>query len=152
MNWCKERQVPRLRADGVAHINDLEDMSNAFACTASDERFRASNGLDGTNNITIEAFPSCSHFVCPAEAPKKLFANAHERPIAEWFEGTKQLSKELKAVGLDGNERDISLEAFADDVFWQVWYGMDKMRRRVFAEFWICQIRRWMRRSRLATG
>ena len=156
----------RLRAAGV-HINDLEDMSNAFACTASEERFRVNDeiarkerhfffNMRATNSTvrfttsegTIEALPSCGHFMGSAEAPK-LFAKACERPITEWFEGTKQLSKELKAVGLDGKEWDISLGAFADDV----WYGVDKMRRRVFfAEYWMCQIRRWMRRSRLAAG
>ena len=41
--------------------------------------------------------------------------------------GTKQLTKELKAVGLDGKERDISLGAFADDVFRKlVWDGQDE--------------------------
>ena len=75
----------------------------------------------------MEALPSSGHFVGSAEAPK-LFAKAHERPMTEWFEGTKQLSKELKAVGLDGKERDISPGAFADDVF-REWLGKDKMRR-----------------------
>ena len=117
----------RLRAAGVAHINDLEDMSNAFACTASEERFwvndeivrekdtsffnmRATNSMVRmtTSEGTIEALPSCGRFMGSAEAPK-LFAKAYERPITEWFEGTKQLSTELKAVGLDGKERDISL-------------------------------------------
>ena len=35
----------RLRAIGVAHINDLEDMSNALACTASEERSRVNDEL-----------------------------------------------------------------------------------------------------------
>ena len=52
---------------------------------------------------------------------------AYERPTAEWLEGTAQLSKELRAVGMDGKERDISLVAFADDVFRKlVWDGHDK--------------------------
>ena len=38
------------------------------------------------------------------------------RSITGWFECTKQLSKELKAVGLDGKVRGISLGALADDV------------------------------------
>ena len=58
----------RLRAAGVAHTYDSEDMSNAFVCTASEERFwvddeqvrerereiflpqDASRQFDGTNN------------------------------------------------------------------------------------------------------
>ena len=35
VNWFKERRA-RLRAAGVAHINDPEDMSNAGVCTASE--------------------------------------------------------------------------------------------------------------------
>ena len=159
----------RLRAAGVEHINDMEDISNAFTCIASEERFRINDeimrekdisffNMRATNSMvrittsegTIEALPSCGHFTGSAEAPK-LFATAHERPITEWFEGTKQLLKELKAVGLDGKERDISLE-LSRMSFFASWYGMDKMRRRVFAEYWMCQIRRWMRRSRLAVG
>ena len=35
----------RLRLAGVAHINDLEDMSNAFAHTAAGERFRVNDEL-----------------------------------------------------------------------------------------------------------
>ena len=86
-----------------------------------------------TSEGTIEALPSCGHFTGSAEAPK-LFATAHERPITEWFEGTKQLSKELKAVGLDGKEWDISLGAFADDVFHMlVWDGQDE-------EEGVCQV------------
>ena len=79
-----------------------------------------------TSEEAIEALLSCGHFMGSAEAPK-LFARAHERPITEWFQGTKHLSKELKAVGLDGNLRDISLGAFADDVFRKlVWDVQDE--------------------------
>ena len=86
----------------------------------------------------MEALPSSGHFVGSAEAPK-LFAKAHERPMTEWFEGTKQLSKELKAVGLDGKERDISPGAFADDVFRELaWDGQDEEEG---VEYCTCQIR-----------
>ena len=74
-----------------------------------------------TSEGTIEALPSCGHFTGSAEAPK-LFATAHERPITEWFEGTKQLSKELKAVGLDGKEWYISLGPLRM-TFSTCWYG-----------------------------
>ena len=39
--WIGER----LRLAGVEHINDLEDMSNAFAHTAAGERFRVNDEL-----------------------------------------------------------------------------------------------------------
>ena len=119
-------------------------MSNLFACTASEEPFRVNGeiaekdisffNVRATNSMVrittsegpIETLPSCGHFMGWAEAPK-LFAKAYERPITEWFEGTKQLPKELKAVGLDGKERDISRGAFADDVFLKlVWDGQDE--------------------------
>ena len=35
----------RLRAAGVAHISNLENMSNASACTASEERSRVNDEL-----------------------------------------------------------------------------------------------------------
>ena len=117
----------RLRAAGVAHINDLEDMINALVCTTSEERCRFNEELVRARDIPlfkmraansmvrvataegkIVALPSCGHFMGPAEAPK-LCAKACERPTTEWFQGTKKLSKELRAVGLDRNEWDISL-------------------------------------------
>ena len=49
------------------------------------------------------------------------------RPITWKWSSARTDAKELKAVGLDGKERDISLTAFADDVFRKlVWYGQDK--------------------------
>ena len=60
------------------------------------------------------------------EAPKIVCVSLRERPITEWLEGTKQLSKELRVVGLDGNERDVSLVKM-------VWGGHDEAKgvRRV---------------------
>ena len=50
-----------------------------------------------------------------------------------WLDCTKHLSIALKAVGLDGKERDTSLVAFADDVFrkmvWDVHDGEEGVRR-----------------------
>ena len=95
-----------------------------------------------TSDGTIEVLPSCGLLMVSAEAPK-LFAKSYERPIIEC-----PLSNELKAVGLDGKERDISLEAFADDVFRKlVRDGQDEEEgvRRVLDV-------RWMRRSCLAAG
>ena len=43
----------RLRAAGVAHINDLEDMSDAFACTASEERFRVNDEIVREKDISF---------------------------------------------------------------------------------------------------
>ena len=43
----------RLRAAGVAHINDLEDMSNAFACIASEERFRVNDEIVREEDISF---------------------------------------------------------------------------------------------------
>ena len=98
-----------------------------------------------TSEGTIEALPRCGHFMGLAAAPK-VFAKANGRPITEWLKGTKQLSsKELKVVGLDGNERDISLVA-SEMMCSASWYGMDTMQRRVFVECWTSQTRRWMRR------
>ena len=116
-------------------------MSNAFACTASEERFRINDetvrekdisffNMRATNSMvrvstsgrTIEALPSCAHFMGSAEAPK-LFAKAYERPITEWFEGTKQLSKELKAVGLG-----TSVWGLPRMTFFASWYGMEWTR------------------------
>ena len=77
----------RLRAAGVAHINDLEDMSNTFACTASEERTRWFH-------------------MGSAEAPN-LFAKGHERPVTAWLRDTERLFRELQAVVLGGKERDL---------------------------------------------
>ena len=43
----------RLRTAGVAHINDPEDMSNAFACTASEERFRVNDEVVRETDISF---------------------------------------------------------------------------------------------------
>ena len=43
----------RLRATGVAHINVLEDMSNAFACTASEEWFRVNDEIVREKDISF---------------------------------------------------------------------------------------------------
>ena len=72
----------RLHAVGVARNSNLEDMSNAFACSASEEWFRfidklvrerdisfinvrATNSMVriATSNGTIEALSSCGHFM-----------------------------------------------------------------------------------------
>ena len=56
----------------------------------------------------------------------ELFAKAYESLHNAWLRATEHLSRELRATGLDGKDRDISLVAFADDVFRKlVWDGRD---------------------------
>ena len=43
----------RLRAAGVAHINDLENMNKACGCTASDERFRVNDEIVREKDISF---------------------------------------------------------------------------------------------------
>ena len=43
----------RLRAAGVAHISGLEDMSDAFACTASAKRLRVNDVLVREKDISL---------------------------------------------------------------------------------------------------
>ena len=78
------------------------------------------------SEATIEALPCCGLFMGSAESPK-MFAKACERPSLSGSRATEQLSKELKAVGMDGKELGISLVSFADDVFRNlVWDGDDE--------------------------
>ena len=140
----------RLRTAGVAHINDLKDILRQKSGFGSmiklcEKRTFLSSTCEPPIpwyeeerlKGMIEALPSCKHIMGSAEAPK-LFAKAHERPMR----GTKQLSKELGAVGLDGKDRVI--KRLSRMTFFASWYGMDKMKSRVFADNWMCQIRRWI--------
>ena len=53
----------RLSAAGVAHINDLEDMGNAFACTAPEERFQVNDVLVRESDISFFHVPATSSIV-----------------------------------------------------------------------------------------
>ena len=115
----------RLRAAGVAHINALEDMSIAFACTASEERFSGEyifSTYVPTNSMVrietsegvIEALLSCGHFMGSARSCLR-------KPTRDpSLLGSRTRSTSLEScVPSDwtAKQRDISLVAVADDVF-----------------------------------
>ena len=72
-----------------------------------------------------EALPNCRYFMGSAEAPK-LFLKACEKPVIAWLRDTEHLSRELRAVGMRGKERDTSL---ADDVVLDGRDGAEGVRR-----------------------
>ena len=95
---------------------------------------RATNSMAGitTSMGVMEALPGCGNCVGSGGAPK-LFAQGYERPVTAWLRDTDHLSREMRAVGLDGKERTISLLAFADDVLRKL-EGMGAMELREFVE------------------
>ena len=128
----------RLRKEGIQHLTDFEDMSNAFACTSVNcraevleelineadrpmffERILNSTVLYESDEGRFFATPQCGNFMGSSEGPI-FFLAAYASPLLQWNYRTLALEEEdlplLQGVTPSGYACDLGLSAYADDV------------------------------------
>ena len=128
----------RLRKEGIQHLTDFEDMSNAFACTSvnckaevleelineADRpmffiRILNSTVLYESDEGRCFATPQCGNFMGSSEGPI-IFLAAYASPLLQWNYRTLALEEEdlplLQGVTPSGYACDLGLSAHADDV------------------------------------
>ena len=128
----------RLRQEGIQHLTDFEDMSNAFACTRANcraevleelinevdrpmffERILNSTVLYESDEGRFFATLQCGNFMGSSEG-SIFFLAAYASPLFRWNCQTVAMEEEnlplLQGVTPSGYACDLGLSAYADDV------------------------------------
>ena len=120
----------RLRKEGIQHLTDFKDMSNAFTCTSAEIRAEVLEELINETDRPMffeRAQLHCAvrlgrgallcNFMCSSPI---FFLAAHAMPLIRWNLRTEALEEEdlplLQGVTPAGHTCDLGLSAFADDV------------------------------------
>ena len=126
----------RLKKEGIQHMTDFEDMSNAFACTSANCRAEVLEELTtrridrcflkGSSTPQYVTIPTrgfstsqCGNLMGSSEGPIFVLA-AYALPIIRWNMRTMAWEEEhlplLQGQTPSGLECDLGLSTFADDV------------------------------------